>query len=102
MVLPSSLRAELTGVSRGNLLMDELRMTPHQMAALVDAALRTRHPLTYFDTAMAIFRTIGRDEDATATAVMGCLYAEGEIERLMVLRAAWRMGRARHPADVVG
>lgn len=79
----------------------ELRMTPAQMAALLDAALRTRHPLTYLDTAMATFRTIGRDADASATAVLGCLYAEGEIELLMALRSTWRLGHARDPASVV-
>ncbi len=69
------------------------------MAGLVDAAFRSPHPLTFFDTAVVTFRMIGRREDATATAWMGCLLAEGEIETLMSLRAMWRQGHARNPAD---
>ena len=77
-------------------------MIPAQMAALVDAAFLTRHPLTYFDTAMATFRMIGRDADAAATAVMGWLYAEGEIELLMSLRATWKGGQVRNPESILG
>ena len=76
-------------------------MTPAQMAALVDVALRSRYPLTYFDTAMATFRMIGRDTDATSTAVMGRLYAEAEIELLMSLRATWKRGEVRNPESVL-
>ncbi len=77
-------------------------LTPAQMAALMDAAFRTRHPLTYFDTAMATFRTIGRDVDAAATAMIGFLYAEGEIELLMSLRTTWKRGQVRDPESVLG
>ncbi len=80
----------------------ELTMTPTQMAALMDAALQSRHSLTYFDMAMTTFRMIGRDADASATAVMGFLYAEGEIELLMRLRATWKLGRVRDPESVIG
>ena len=76
-------------------------LTPAQMAALVDTALQSRYPLTYFDTTMATFRAIGRDTDATATAMMGCLYAEGEIEILMSLRATWKRGEVRNPESVL-
>ena len=69
-------------------------MTPAQMAALVDAAFQSRHPLTYFDTTMATFRAIGRETDATVAAMMGFLYADREIELLMSLRAKWKRGQA--------
>lgn len=81
---------------------DEHRMTPVQMAALVDAAFRSRHPLTFLDVAMATFRMVGRDVDASATAAMGFLYAEGEIEILMRLRATWKLGYVRDPESVIG
>ena len=77
-------------------------LTPAQMAALVDAAFQTRHPLAYFDTAMATFRAIRRDADAAATAMMGFLYAEGEIELLMSLRATWKRGQVRDPESILG
>ena len=77
-------------------------MTPAQMAALVDAASQSRHPLSYFDTTMATFRTIGREADAAATAMMGSLYADGEIELLMTLRATWKRGQAQNPESILG
>ena len=80
----------------------EHEMTPAQMAALLDAALRCGHPLTYLDTTIATYRMLGRANDATTTALMGRLYAEGEIELLMSLRAAWKRGEVRSPADMVG
>lgn len=40
---------------------------------------------------------IGRNDDAEATAVLGCLYAEGEIELLLSLRATWRRSEERCP-----
>ncbi len=76
-----------------------LTMTPAQMAVLVDAALSNRDPRTFLDSAAVTFRMLGRTGDATATAWIGCLLAEGEIEVLLSLRAAWRQGHARNPAD---
>ncbi len=76
-----------------------LRMSPTQMASLVDAALRCLHPLCFLDSAVMTFKVLGRNEDATATAWMGCLLAEGEIEALLNLRATWKRGQARSPAD---
>ena len=81
---------------------NELRMRPVQMAALMDAAFRIRNPLTFLDVAMATFRMIGRDADASATAAIGFLYAECEIELLMRLRATWKLGRVRDPESVIG
>ena len=80
----------------------EHRMIPAQMAALVDAAFRTHHPLTFLDVAMATFRMLGRSADASATAAMGFLYSEGEIEILMRLRATWKLGFVRDPESVIG
>lgn len=79
----------------------ERQMTPTQMATLVDTAFRNRHSLTYLDTTMATFRMIGRNIDADAVALMGCLYAEDEIELLMRLRASWKSGEARHPDTIL-
>ncbi len=64
------------------------KMTPAQLAALVDEALRTHHPLSFLDSAVVTFKTIGRHEDGTAAAWIRCLYAEGEIEAIMCLRTA--------------
>ena len=72
-------------------------MTPSQMVSLIDAAFRAPHPLSFFESAGTIFNMIGRREDGTATAWIGCLYAEGEIELLMSLRAAWQRGENRCP-----
>lgn len=69
------------------------------MAALVDAALSNRDALIFLDSVMVTFRMLGRTKDATATAWMGCLLAEGEIEALLSLRATWKRGQARNPAD---
>jgi hypothetical protein len=76
-------------------------MTPTQMAALLDAAMRLPAPLTYFDGAVSLFKVLGRHEDATATAWMGCLFAEDEIEILLTLRTAWRRGEAKSPAEAM-
>lgn len=72
-------------------------MTPAQMASLVDAAFRSPHPLAFFDSAAMTFRMIGRLVDCTTVAWIGCLYAEGEMEILMGLKAAWRRGEERCP-----
>ena len=77
--------------------LTELRMTPPQMAAFVDAALQAPHPLSFFDAAVSAFRLVGRQADSTTSAWIGCLYAEGEIELLMSLRASWRRGEDRCP-----
>ena len=78
----------------------ERKMTPAQLAAFVDAALRSPHPLSFFDAAVMTFKMIGRHEDGTAAAWIGCLYAEGEIEAVMRLRAAWRRGEDKSSAQV--
>lgn len=80
----------------------EPRMTPAQKTALVDAALRARHPLSFLDSAVVTFNLIGRHEDGATTAWMGCLYAEGEIEILLSLRAAWKRGEDRCPKMAAG
>ena len=77
-------------------------MGPAQMAALLDAALRVADPLSYLDTTAMTFRALGRGDDARAATWMGCLYAEGEIELLMSLRATWKMGRIRSPESIIG
>ena len=77
----------------------QITMTPAQMATLVDAAFSNLHPLSLLDSAAVTFRMLGRTGDATATAWIGCLLAEGELEVLLSLRAAWRQGHARDPAD---
>lgn len=76
-------------------------MTPAQMAALVNTAFAMRHPLTYLDTTMSTFRAVGRDADAHVVALIGCLYAEREIELLMRLKAAWKLGQAMDPESVI-
>ena len=77
-------------------------MGPAQMAALLDAAFRVSDPISYLDITAMTFRALGRVEDAKAAAWMGCLYAEGEIELLMSLRATWRMGRVRSLESIIG
>ena len=89
-------------VREASMIPAEDVMGPAQMAALLDAALRVADPLSYLDTTAMTFRALGRGKDARATAWMGCLYAEGEIELLMSLRATWRMGRVRSPESIVG
>lgn len=74
-------------------------MTPAQMAALVDAAFRSSHPLTFLDATVTTFKVFGRDSDAATVAWMGYLLNKGEVEALMSLRAAWRRGEARSPAE---
>jgi hypothetical protein len=81
-------------------MMPACRMTPYQMASLLDAAFRSLHPLTFLDTAALTFRMIGREADNVSTAWIGCLYAEGEMELLMSLRAAWERGEERCPRKV--
>lgn len=77
----------------------EPRMTPAQLASLVDAAWRCPHPLTFLDTVVVTLKALGRHADGTTVAWIGCLHAEGEVEILMALRAAWRRGDDRSPAD---
>lgn len=77
----------------------ELKMTAQQRASLLDAALGGPHPLAFLDSAVMTLEMVGRHEDGTAAAWIGCLYAEGEIELLMGLRAAWRRGEDRSPAE---
>lgn len=79
----------------------EIKMTPQQMAGLLDVAFRCPHPLAFLDSAVTTFKMVGRHEDGTATAWAGCLYAEGEIEVLMRLRAAWRKGEKRSAAEAM-
>ena len=79
--------------------LTELKMTPVQLAALVDAAFRTPHPLSFLDAAVLTLKTVGRHGDGTTTAWIACLYAEGEIEAVMSLRAAWRRGEDRSAAE---
>ena len=76
-------------------------MTPAAMASLVDAAFRNPHTLAFLDTVVATFKLVGRDDDAAATAWIAHLYACEEIEVLLRLRAAWRRGFTRNPADAV-
>lgn len=78
----------------------EQKMTPAQMACLVDAALKAPHAVTFLDSAVATFHMLGRHSDGATTAWIGCLLAEGEMEALMSLRAAWRRGEGRAPAEV--
>jgi hypothetical protein len=79
----------------------ENTLTPEQLAGLVDVALQNRHTLSYLDTAMATFRMVGRNSDASAIALLGFLYAEGEIELLMRLRATWKLGRIRNAESIL-
>lgn len=78
-------------------LHPEPRMTPAQKIALINAALRAPHPLSFFDSAAMTFNMIERRGDGSTTAWIGCLYAEGEIEVLMSLRAAWQRGEDQCP-----
>ena len=75
-------------------------MTPAQMMALLDAAIRSPHALSYLDAVASTFSFIGRDTDAKTAGLLGCLYAEGEIEILTSLRSAWKRGQTRSPASV--
>lgn len=77
----------------------EPEMTAARLASLVDAAFRTPHPLTFRDAVVTTLKTIGRHADGATTAWIGCLYAEGEVEVLMGLRAAWLRDEHRSPAD---
>ena len=74
-------------------------MNPEQLASLVDAAWRSPNPLTFLDTVVMTLKTLGRHADGTTVAWIGCLHAEGEVEILMALRAAWRRGEERSPAE---
>ena len=78
-------------------LHPELMMTPAQKITLIDAALRAPQPLSFLDSAVVTFNMIGRHQDGLTTAWIGCLYAEGEIETLMSLRAAWQRGEDQCP-----
>ncbi len=53
----------------------------------------------YLDGAVSLFKLLDRIEDAKAAVWIGCLYAEGEIEVLMTLRAAWRSGEDKCPGE---
>ena len=83
-------------------LHPELRMTPAQKITLTDAALRAPQPLSFLDSAVTTFNMIGRHHDGFTTAWIGCLYAEGEIEALMSLRAAWQRGEDQCPEAAAG
>ena len=74
-------------------------MNGAQLAALLDAAMQSPYPLSFLDAVVTSFKTIGRHKDATAAAWVGCLYAEGEIEPLMSLRAAWIRGEETSPRE---
>lgn len=74
-------------------------LLPTQLVALLDAGWHMPSPPTYFDDAASLFRASGREEDARSVAWLGCLFAEHEIEVLLRLRAAWKRGQARSPAD---
>lgn len=78
---------------------DEPTMTVTQKASLVDAAFRHSSPLDFLDAVMVTLRTVDRPKDAMTAAWLGCLYAEGELEILMGLRAAWRRGEDRSPSE---
>ena len=80
----------------------EREMAPHQMLRLVDAAFRSPCPIAFLDSAVQTFRMIKRHKDATAVALLGCLFAEREIELLMTLWSAWKRGHARTPESVIG
>lgn len=67
------------------------------MVSLLDAAFQAPNPLSFLESASGTFNMIGRRADGTATAWIGCLYAEGEIELLMSLRAAWQRGEHSCP-----
>lgn len=70
----------------------EPQMTTGQLVALLDAALGTPHPLCFLDAVMTSLQSVGRHQDGTTAAWMGCLIAESEIEVLTGLRAAWKRG----------
>ena len=74
-------------------------MTPGQSVALLDTALGSLCPLSFFDSIVTAFTAMGRRQDAAATAWVGCLYAEREIEVLMKLRAAWARGESASPRE---
>ena len=75
------------------------RMTPAAMASLVDTAFRCPHPLVFLDTIVKTFVMLGRHEDAAAVGWVAHLYDRKEVEGLLSLRAAWRRGIPRNPAD---
>ncbi|WP_237482990.1 hypothetical protein [Lichenibacterium dinghuense] len=77
----------------------EQQMTTEQLVALVDATLCSPHPLAFLDAVVTVFKWIGRHQDGTATAWIGCLYAESEIELLLGLRAAWERGQRLSPGE---
>lgn len=72
---------------------NEQQMTTGQLVALVDATICSPHPLSFIDAVVTVFKSVGRHQDCTAAAWIGCLYAEGEIEMLLGLRAAWERGQ---------
>lgn len=55
-------------------------MSPCQMAALLDTALRLPEPLRYLIGAVSLFKLLDRHQDAEAVTWIGCLLVEGEIE----------------------
>ena len=75
------------------------KMSPAAMASLVDTALQCPHTLVLLDTVVKTLVMFGRNEDAAAVAWIAHLYDQSEIEMLLRLRAEWRQGIARNPAD---
>ena len=64
-----------------------LRMTPGQFVSLLDSAMRNRRPLAYLLRTMFRFKMLERVDDAMAIKHMAPLFADGEIEMLLLLRA---------------
>lgn len=77
------------------------KMTPQQMAGLLDTAMLMPEPLPYLESAISLFTMLRRGEDAWAVTWLHHLVAEEEIEVLMSLRAAWRRGETRSPVGVI-
>ena len=75
------------------------RMSPAQAAELIDAAFRSPQPLVFLDTVLGTFGMLGRKDDAAAVFWLAYLFEIGEVEALLRLRAAWRQGLARDPAE---
>lgn len=74
-------------------------MTPGQFVALLDTALGSPCPLSFLDSIVTAFTAMEWRQDATATAWVGCLYAEREIEVLMKFHAAWARGESASPRE---
>ena len=75
-------------------------MTPGALASLVDTAFRCSNTPAFLDTIARTFAMVGRHEDAAAVGWIAHLHDRKEVEALLRLRAAWRRGFSRNPADV--